>query len=96
MGTDRVEAIIALLEQTQEAHGRFEETELNGVYDQEWPRWYATFAVEHGIGAFVGHAVTADELAEFLARSNAEFERIEPKPTESWAAYTASRVAAEL
>jgi hypothetical protein len=93
---DRVEAINALLVKTQEAHGAFEATELNGVYDQEWPRWYATHAVEHGIGGLVGHPVTIDRLAEFLASSNADFEAIEPKPGEPWATYAAGRIVAEL
>jgi hypothetical protein len=93
---DRIQALITLLTETGQAHGRFEETELKGVYDQHWPRWYAAYAVEHGIGALVGRAVSADELTRFLASSNAEFERIEPKPSEPWAAYTARRIAAEL
>ena len=96
MEPDRTEAVNALLVETMEAHGRFEETELNGVYDQEWPRWYAVYAVEHGIGALVGHAVTTDQLAQFLASSNGEFEQTEPRPDEPWAAYTARRVTAEL
>ena len=93
---DRVQALETLLVQTGTAHGEFEATELNGVYDQEWPRWYATYAVEHRIGALVGHPVTIDRLAEFLATSNAEFEQAEPKPDEPWAAYTARRIGAEL
>ena len=86
----------ALLVETQEAHGAFEAAELNGIYDQDWPRWYAGYAVDHGIGALVGHTVTADALAAFLASSNAELERTDPKPEEPWAAYTARRIAAEL
>ena len=96
MAADRVDAISALLAETMEAHGKFEETELNGVYDQEWARWYAAYAVEHGIGALVGHAVTTDDLAQFLASSNVEFEQAAPKTAESWADYTAGRLAAEL
>ena len=96
MAADRIAAVNALLVQTMEAHGTFEETELNGVYDQEWPRWYAAYAVEHGIGALVGHAVTADRLAQFLASSNVDFEQAERRLIEPWAAYTARRITAEL
>jgi hypothetical protein len=96
MAANRIEAIEALLVETKEAHGAFEQTELAGVYDQDWARWYAAYAIEHGIGALVGQAVTADELAQFLASSNVEFERTEPKPSEPWATYTARRIAAEL
>jgi len=96
MAADRIEAIAALLAQAGQAHGVYEATELNGVYDQDWPQWYAAYAVEHGIADLVEHDVTADGLAAFLASSNAEFEQIRPKPSEPWAAYTARRVATEL
>ncbi len=91
-----VEALITLLSETGAAHGVFEETELKGVYDQEWPRWYAAYAVDHGIGALIGHDITADELARFLASSNGDLERIEAAAREPWPAYTARRIAAEL
>ena len=94
MAADRTEAITGLLVRTSEAHGQYETTELNGVYDQEWARWYAHYAVEHGMGDLLGHAVTSDELAQFLARSNVEFEQA--KPEETWAAYTAHRISQEL
>ena len=68
-----------------EAHGRYEETELNGVYDQEWPRWYAAYAVEHGIGDVLGHPVTTDRLAAFLASSNRDLEQIDAEQREPWA-----------
>jgi hypothetical protein len=96
MDADRIDAVNALLIRAQEAHGVFEATELNGVYDKEWPRWYAAFAVENGLGGLVGHAIDVDRLADFLADSNAEFEAAEPKPSEPWAAYTARRITAEL
>jgi hypothetical protein len=96
MDSDHVEAVNALLIQAKEAHGRFEAIELNGVYDHEWPRWYAAYAVEHGLGALVGHDIATDRLAQFLADTNAEFEAAEPKPNEPWAAYAARRITTEL
>ncbi len=93
---ERFDRIAALLVETGEAHGRYEETELNGVYDQEWPRWYAAYAVDHGIGDLLGHPVTTDELAAFLATTNLDLEGIEPEVREPWATYTAGRIAAEL
>jgi hypothetical protein len=96
MATDRVEALTALLIETEAAHGVFETTELNGVYDQDWPRWYAAYAVEHGIGALIGRPVTTDQLADFLTSSFGEFKEAEPKPSETWAAYVARRVTSEL
>jgi len=35
-------------------------------------------------------------LAQFLGRSFAEFKATEPKPTETWADYTARRITAEM
>lgn len=96
MQGDRTAALEALLVQTGKAHGAFEETELQGVYDQEWPRWYATYALEHGLGALVGDDVTVDRLAEFLAGSNVEYEKTEPQLREPWATYTARRITEEL
>jgi len=96
MAAERIETIKTLLVQAEEAHGVYETTELNGVYDQHWPRWYAAYAVEHGMGALVGREIPADQLAEFLTTINAEFEEADPKPIESWAAYAARRIAVEL
>ncbi len=96
MEADRTEALSSLLAQTKEAHGVFEATELNGVYDQEWAQWYAGYAVEHGIGATLGHDIATEQLSQFLASSYADFERMDPKPTEPWAAYTARRIAEDL
>lgn len=95
-GDDRTAAVDALLVRAGQAHGEFEATELHGVYDQEWPRWYATYAVEHGFGVLIGHPITIDRLAAFLASSNAEYERIEPERREPWTTYTARRITAEL
>lgn len=89
-------AVDALLVRTAAAHGVFEETELQGVYDQDWPRWYAAYAVEHGIGTLVGHPVAADRLAEFLSTCNVEYEKTDPQLREPWATYTARRIASEL
>jgi hypothetical protein len=96
MDAGRIDAVNALLVQAQEAHHEFEATELKGVYDQDWPGWYAAFAVEHGLGGLVGHAIDVDRLTRFLADSNADFEAAEPKPSEPWAAYTARRITTEL
>jgi len=96
MTEDRVASVEALFVRAQEAHHEFEATELNGVYDDEWPRWYAEYAVENGLGRLVGHAIASDRLGQFLADSYAEFEVAEPKPSEPWPAYIAGRIAAEL
>jgi hypothetical protein len=96
MKYDPTAALEALLRETGEAHGVFEEAELQGVYDQDWPRWYAQYAVDHGLGALVGDDVTVDRLAEFLASSNIEYETTEPELREPWPTYTARRITEEL
>ena len=96
MTEERVAAVEALFVQAQEAHHEFEATELNGVYDEEWPRWYAEYAVNNGLGGLVDHAIATDRLAQFLVDSYAEFEVAEPKPSEPWPAYIARRITAEL
>jgi hypothetical protein len=94
--SDPVDAVSALLSETEQAHGAYEVAELSGVYDQDWPRWYAAYAVEHGIGALVGHDVPADQLAAFLTSAFEEFKGADPKPTDPWAAWTARRITSEL
>jgi len=96
MAIDRIAAITALLAETSAAHGVYEATVLNGVYHKEWADWYAAYAVDHGIGDLIGHAVTTDALAGFLVATNVELEQADPKPAEPWAAYTAGRIAATL
>jgi hypothetical protein len=90
---DRVEALESLLTQAEEAHGVYESSELHGVYDEQWPRWYAQYAMDHGIAALIGRDVTVDELAELLAKSWAETQRTEAEPADSWARATARRLA---
>jgi len=96
MAMDRIAAIDALLTETQGAHGVYEKTELNGVYDQDWPRWYAGYAVDHGMGALLGRDVTADELTGVLESSWEAFEQTDPKPVEPWTTWIARRIAGEL
>lgn len=94
--SEAIDAVEALLVEAQEAHGRYEASELNGVYDQDWPRWYAAYAVDHGIKGLIGHELSTDRLAQFLADSYADFSRLGPKPSYPWAAYTARRITTEL
>jgi hypothetical protein len=94
--TDRIAALEALLAEAEAAHGVYESTVLNGVYDQEWPRWYAGYAVEHGIGTILSRDVDADELARLLAASWDELQGADGQPMLPWRAFTARRLAEEL
>ena len=95
MTASPVDAITALLLETEQAHGRYETTELKGVYDKAWPRWYAEYAVAHGIGELIGRPVSADQLADTLRAAFAAFEVHSPQPGETWATYAATRIAQE-
>jgi hypothetical protein len=96
MAADRIDAITGLLVETEAAHGAYEATELNGVYDQEWPRWYAAYAVEHGLGEQLGHEVSGEQLADFLVTSYAAFEQANAKGDEPWTAFVARRIVQQL
>jgi len=82
--------IDSMLDKTLAAHSVHEERELNGVYDQEWPAWYAAYLVEHGIGDLLGHAITPEQLAGLLKQYDEEY-RAQPQ-TESWPDYYAAQL----
>jgi len=89
-----IRAIEELLAETEAAHGAYEAAELNGVYDEQWPVWYAAYAVDHGIGEMLGRDVTADELAQRLESAWADFQAADPHPEEGWGVFIARRIAA--
>jgi hypothetical protein len=91
--TDRASAIEDFLVRAERAHGAYEATELNGVYDAEWPRWYASWAVENGINEVLSRPVDADELAGLLASSWDELQRGETTSPDSWSTFAARRLA---
>jgi hypothetical protein len=39
----------SLLIQAEQAHGQYEQTTLNGIYDQDWAIWYANYAINQGL-----------------------------------------------
>ena len=96
MEADRTTAIATLLRQAELEHAEHEAKDLGGVYDEEWPRWYATYAVEHGLGETLGREVSIEELTTFLAETYAEFASADPRPQDPWADHTAARLSAEL
>ena len=91
--THHIDRHQALLRETERAHRAYEATELHGVYDQVWADWYAGYAVDQGIAELLRRPVNATELALLLTASWDEDPRSDPKPSESWAANMARRIA---
>jgi hypothetical protein len=92
MPSDRFRALEALFRKTEAAHGEYESTQLNGVYDQDWARWYADYALDNGFGALTGAPVSPDELAGFFSSSWEEAQRADPPPTDPWPTQAARHV----
>jgi hypothetical protein len=91
MDSERTDRLAALLLEAQQAHGKYEATELNGVFDEEWPQWYASYAVDHGLAQILGREVAEERVGRHLATAYAEYEQVDPKPDGTWATYIAER-----
>ena len=50
METTAEKAVADLLRETETAHGAYETNVLGGVFDEEWPAWYAIYLLDHGLG----------------------------------------------
>ena len=82
-----IEQVTALLFQTGAAHGAYEETELNGVYDDDWHTWYADWALEHGLNQLLHTDFEVSALASLLVEINDAHRQ--SHSGESWASFTA-------
>lgn len=90
MNLDTQPAIAALLRRAGEAHGEYETRELGGVYDRNWPQWYAHYVVEHGLGALIGRPIGEAEASVWLIESDAAYNH--EHPSEGWPEYYARRI----
>lgn len=86
--------VAALLRQAEAAHGEYETTVLGGVYDEDWPRWYAVYLLEHGLAEHLSNTGRADAeaLAVTLKRLADDYER--ERPAEPWPDVYARRLLA--
>jgi hypothetical protein len=91
MAPDKMHLIEELLKQTSSAHGEYETHVLNGVYDQEWAKWYARWAVEHGLNDLVKQAIDAEQWGQILRDLNEQHQQTDRQ--QSWAEFTAQQVA---
>jgi hypothetical protein len=44
-----IHQVESLLIRAEQAHGQYEQTILNGIYDQDWAIWYANYVIDQGI-----------------------------------------------
>src|SRR5689334_19422568 len=82
-------ALVALLHQAEAAHGRYEDAELGGMRDAQWPHWYARYLEDHGFDALPGvnRPAGVASLAAWLVAADASHRA--QAPTEPWTAYYA-------
>jgi hypothetical protein len=82
--------ISALLSQAGSAHHQYEQTVLKGVYDQDWPTWYADYAIKNGLVELLNQAVTVEQISQFFRQRNEDYKR--ENPSQNWADYTAKKM----
>lgn len=94
MTTTPEAGVAALLRQAEAAHGEYETTVLDGVYDEDWPRWYAAYLLEHGLAEHLSNTGRTDAaaLATTLTRLAEDYER--ERPAEPWPDVYARRLVA--
>ncbi len=90
MSSNSVNEIAQLLSQAGSAHHVFEQTVLKGVYDQEWPRWYAEYVVEHGLSHLLEREVTVEQVSRFFTESYEVYKKENSQV--GWADYTAQQM----
>jgi len=79
--------IAQLLAQAGSAHHQFEQTALKGIRDEEWPDWYASHLLTHGLNDLLPQPINQTELGQFLLHSNEA--RTQQFPEPDWVDYTA-------
>jgi hypothetical protein len=86
----QTDSIATLLSQAGSAHHIFEQTVLKGVYDQEWPAWYAEYVIAHGLNNLLPGPVAVEQLARFLADTYELYKQA--RTSQGWADYTAQQL----
>jgi hypothetical protein len=87
-------AVAALLSQAGSAHGVYEENELNGVYDQNGPDWYAAYLVEHGLDELLGASLSVERLSGLLKQYDQDYKR--ERPGVGWTQFYAEHLIGQM
>ena len=82
--------IADLLSQAGAAHHIFETNELQGVYDMEWPVWYAKWSIQHGLNTLLETQMDTAQLARLLDEINEQHKQ--SSGGLSWAEFTAQEL----
>lgn len=82
--------ITDLLKRAKEEHGEYEASVLNGVYDQEWDLWYASWLVEHGINDLLNVDLQSSDLATLLSDLYKQYQ--DSGEPGDWADYVAGQL----
>jgi hypothetical protein len=77
METTPEQAVAALLRAAETDHGAYETSVLGGVFDEDWPAWYAAYLLDHGLSDHLpsGESLDIANLTAMLARLAADYER---------------------
>lgn len=86
--------IETLLIQSEQAHGQYERSVLNEVYDQNWATWYAQYAIAHNIDKYLDKQLSTEQLSQFLNQSYDQYKAEQSQ--QSWATYTAEKLVKEF
>ncbi len=86
--------VAIMLNAAQRAHHSYQEQELSGKRNEQWPAWYADYLITNGLGGLLGHELDVDELAEFLETCDRQFEAEGSQG--NWQDYTANHLLQDL
>jgi hypothetical protein len=89
-----VREISSLLTQAGMAHHEYEQNILKGVYDRDWARWYADYALTNGLNRLLNTSLTLEQLTQLLVQTSSQYEA--ENPAQSWSDYTAEKIYSSL
>ncbi len=92
MSSERENRIASLLTAAGSAHHKYEQEELNGEYDKDWPQWYAAWLLENGLASAFTPPPGQLALAEALESISAEHKETDSE--QSWSEFSAPRLLA--
>ncbi len=88
---EKITELTHLLQRAGAAHGEYETTILNGVYDENWPQWYAQWAIEHGLNDLLFQPFEVQKFSQVLFEINEAHKASDQRY--GWAEFTARSLA---